>query len=158
MQLINPSIKTSILSGLLNPYDFVMTANDGTVGENAPRRREVWELPDTSILFLEAERLINIYDWYGSFVQALESQQRHVDVRGGKKPARGDNVTDAEEDGGEQDQEERRSMHVQARFMCTLYELDWLGFIKHTRRKADHVMQMYLIELVLLRTVARRVN
>ena len=144
MQLINPSIKASILSGLLNPYDFVMTANGGTTDENAPRRRASWELPDTSILFqryLEAGRLINVYDWYGSFAQALESQRRHVDVRSGKKPARGDNMTDTEEDGDEQDQEERWSMHVQARFMRALHELDWLGFIKHTRRKADHVMR-----------------
>ena len=37
--------------------------------------------------------------------------------------------------------EEQWRIQVQARFIRALQELDYLGFIKHTGRKADHVLR-----------------
>jgi len=41
---------------------------------------------------------------------------------------------------GEEDEEKWR-LEVQARFMRALHELDYLGFVKHTKRRADHVVR-----------------
>jgi origin recognition complex subunit 3 len=35
--------------------------------------------------------------------------------------------------------DEMWNTELHARFMHSLHELDWLGFIKHTKRKMDHV-------------------
>jgi len=40
-----------------------------------------------------------------------------------------------------EEEEERWKVEVQARFIRALHELDYLGFIKHTGRKADHVLR-----------------
>jgi len=46
-----------------------------------------------------------------------------------------------EEEDGESEDEDKWKREVQARFMRALQELDYLGFIKHTGRKADHVIR-----------------
>lgn len=115
---------------------------------------ELSELPDTSILFkryLEAGRMINVYDWFESFALVLEEQQRdaegeneeeeevletpskHQTGKAGSKPKPA-KETDAEK-------EEKWGMEVQARFIRGLHELDFMGLIKHTGRKADHVLK-----------------
>lgn len=89
----------------------------------------VWELPDTSILFrgyLEAGRMINVFDWYQSFAAVLETQR--------------DRVLEIEDQlAGEEVEDERWGMEVQARFIRGVHELDFMGFLKHTGRKPDHV-------------------
>jgi origin recognition complex subunit 3 len=96
------------------------------------QRLPIWKLPDASILFrryLEAGRMINVYDWYESFSQVIESQRSHL--------APGD---EGESD-GHMDEEEEWKMHVQARFVRALHTLDFVGLVKHTGRKAEHVMR-----------------
>lgn len=123
-EMLNPAPRASVVSALLQPQSFLPASqNDAT-----PERLPIWKLPDASILFrryLEAGRMINVYDWYDSFSQAIESQRSHLS-RGG--------------DEGGADEEEWK-MHVQARFMRALHTLDLIGLIKHTGRKADHVMR-----------------
>lgn len=147
--MINPSTRASIIAGLLNPYDFATAADaDETSGQSRPHRIALWELPDSSILFrryLEAGRMINVYDWYESFGQVLETQKQHQHrAQGGHS---GDSEVDGQEheelrqDGVEVEDEEEWKMHVQARFMRALHELDYVGLIKHTGRKADHVIR-----------------
>lgn len=121
------------MAGLLNPYDFASTADAVLTQSEQHQQTRValWELPDTSILFrryLEAGRLINVHDWYESFGMALENQKQH------QREVEGENEEADEE-------EEEWKMHVQARFMRALHELDYVGLIKHTGRKADHVMR-----------------
>jgi origin recognition complex subunit 3 len=111
----------------------------------------VWELPDTSILFrgyLEAGRMINVFDWYQSFAATLESQRRKVleaeDLaRAGDFPSDGSaRHTDDEgcmREGAEYFEDGRWEMEVQARFIRGVHELDFMGFLKHTGRKPDHV-------------------
>jgi len=102
----------------------------------------VWELPDTGILFrgyLEAGKMINVFDWYQSFAAALESQRRkgiraEDQEQGGNSPSEGFGLED-----GAEDEDERWGMEVQARFIRGVHELDLMGFLKHTGRKPDHV-------------------
>jgi origin recognition complex subunit 3 len=93
----------------------------------------MWKLPDASILFrryLEAGRMINVYDWYESFSQVIESQRSHLAP------------TDGGESNGHVDEDEEEwKMHVQARFVRALHTLDYVGLVKHTGRKAEHVMR-----------------
>lgn len=41
-----------------------------------------------------------------------------------------------------EEEEEKWNTEVHARFMRALHELDYIGFIKHTGRKADHVLRV----------------
>jgi origin recognition complex subunit 3 len=125
--MLNPAPRASIISALLQPQLFFPLSGD----DSAPQRLPIWKLPDTSILFrryLEAGRMINVYDWYESFSQVIESQRSHLTGDGG-------------EDDGQMADEEEWKMHVQARFVRALHTLDLIGLIKHTGRKADHVMR-----------------
>jgi len=72
--------------------------------------------------------MINVYDWYESFSQVIESQRSRL------APA------DEAESDGHVDEEEWK-MHVQARFVRALHTLDFVGLVKHTGRKAEHVMR-----------------
>ncbi|KAH9015607.1 origin recognition complex subunit 3 N-terminus-domain-containing protein [Lactarius pseudohatsudake] len=124
-EMLNPAPRASVVSALLQPQSFLPAShNDAT-----PERLPIWKLPDASIVFrryLEAGRMINVYDWYDSFSQAIESQRSHLSRGGGE---------------GSGADEEEWKMHVQARFMRALHTLDLIGLIKHTGRKADHVMR-----------------
>lgn len=87
--------------------------------------------------------MINVYDWYESFGQILETQKRHQrqaqEAHGGGSEA--DDQEHGEDVEAEAEDEEEWKMHVQARFMRALHELDYVGLVKHTGRKADHVMR-----------------
>jgi origin recognition complex subunit 3 len=78
--------------------------------------------------------MINVYDWYESFSQVIESQRSHL------APATGGGEGDGHVDDGGEDDEEWK-MHVQARFVRALHTLDFVGLVKHTGRKAEHVMR-----------------
>ncbi|KAJ3988897.1 origin recognition complex subunit 3 N-terminus-domain-containing protein [Lentinula detonsa] len=45
------------------------------------------------------------------------------------------------QDNPDSDSEEHQQILIQARFIRALHELDFLGFIKHTRRRPDHVLR-----------------
>jgi origin recognition complex subunit 3 len=148
-ELINPSPRASILAGLIHPQDYVSPGQQNEDDEDD-------DLPDISILFkgyLESAKMINVYDWFESFVVFLEARKLRVGTTRIPDGASGISRTpsrkkgkqkqvEAEvvgEDAGED--EEEWLMEVQARFIRALQELDYLGFIKHTGRKADHVMR-----------------
>ena len=99
----------------------------------------VWELPDTSILFrgyLEAGRAINVFDWYQSFAAVLGTQrQKGLEIKGRKRAS---DRMESDDDRAE-DEDEKWGMEVQARFIRGIHELDFMGFLKHTGRKPDHV-------------------
>jgi origin recognition complex subunit 3 len=94
--------------------------------------------------------MINVYDWFESFQAVLEEQRKQLEKKRlvgqgspRKKSGKGKGKqaqSVVEEDDREQD-EEKWKMEVQARFMRALQELDYLGFIKHTGRKVDHVQR-----------------
>ncbi|KAF7732774.1 Origin recognition complex subunit 3 [Apophysomyces ossiformis] len=76
--------------------------------------------PDTCILYklyLECGRMINLYDWFVAFGCILERE---------KRPA----------------SKKLEENEVQARFIRAVAELQFLGFIKPTQRKTDHVVRL----------------
>jgi len=97
--------------------------------------------------------MINVYDWFDSFSVVVESQRknlraqkrtvedeaRRISPRKGKQKQVEVEVTDEEQE--DEDGEGKWKMEVQARFMRALHELDYLGFLKHTGRKTDHVLR-----------------
>ncbi|KAK0451861.1 origin recognition complex subunit 3 N-terminus-domain-containing protein [Armillaria borealis] len=131
MELINPSIRASMVTGLLRSHEFSDTVK-------SPEEINLWDLPDTSILFqryLDSGKMINVYDWFESFQLVLETQRRETSSpRKGSPRKRGKKAVG----GGN---EEKWKLQVQARFIRALHELDYLGFVKHTGRKADHVIR-----------------
>ncbi|KAL0570648.1 Origin recognition complex subunit 3 [Marasmius crinis-equi] len=171
-QIVNPSVRASVVSGLLRPKEFVSEDNHGDdTGEE-----QLWEYPDTSILFhryLDSGKMINIYDWFESFHVVLETQRnklkekrmaaalaerkkaqvpdtpskrrsgknvngRTPSKRKGKEKERSLSPPPAED---EEEDEEKWNMQVHARFIRALHELDYMGFVKHTKRKQDSVLR-----------------
>jgi len=105
------------------------------------KTKELHRLFDTSILFqryLDGARVINVYDWYVAFKMGLDAQ-RAERVKGKGKV--GEVVDDGDDD---DDGEEAWQREVQARFWRALHELDYLGFVQHTKRKAEHVVRTVL--------------
>lgn len=89
--------------------------------------------------------MINVYDWFESFAVVLESQREQLmedKANGMFSPTKGKGKRKeiVDEDRNEVD-EDKWKMEVHARFIRALHELDYLGFIKHTGRKADHVQR-----------------
>ena len=114
----------------------------------------IWELPDTSILFhryMEAPKLINVYDWFESFAGVLETQKEKEKEKAEEQPRtlakrKGKSKGKAKANGTKTSEEQERSeeewqTELQARFIRAMHELDYMGFVKHTGRKADHVMR-----------------
>ena len=133
-------------------------------GNKKGKGRALWELPDTGILFrryLDSGRMINVFDWFESFKGVLELQKRLVD--GGAGDDGDDEVVEREKSrsprkkgkgkekekkykgkGKEKErikEDEEWNLEVQARFIRALHELDYLGFVKHTGRKRDHILR-----------------
>ncbi|KAK4880016.1 hypothetical protein RN001_008162 [Aquatica leii] len=81
--------------------------------------------PDICILYklhLEYGKLINVYDWLQSFVYIVKPQD-----------------TDEEDNEGE---ERKISLELHARFTQAVADLEYLGFVKSYKRKANHVMRL----------------
>lgn len=140
-----------MVAGLLEPHDFV-EASDGQ--EDEQTICSLWEFPDTSILFrryLDSGKMINLYDWFESFQLEVETQRKALKQRATRQKSRPQSPTKrgkkgkaraAQEEADEEEDLDRWKLEVQARFMRAMQELDYLGFIKHTGRKADHVLRV----------------
>ncbi|KAK3870240.1 hypothetical protein Pcinc_024504 [Petrolisthes cinctipes] len=77
-------------------------------------------LPDISVaykLHLECGRLVNLYDWMQAFISVID---------------------DEDEDSAKKTVDQQ----LQARFVQAVSELQFLGFIKPTKRKTDHVARL----------------
>ncbi|KAF9429269.1 Origin recognition complex subunit 3, partial [Entomortierella beljakovae] len=111
---------------------------------------------DTCILYklyVECGRMINMFDWFTAFGMILERGVEGSKVddddndnesnRSKKRPkTRRKNIkikkeTDNPDEGKKLDQKE-----VQARFIAGVAELQFMGFIKSTNRKTDHVQRL----------------
>ncbi|KAJ6614874.1 origin recognition complex subunit 3 N-terminus-domain-containing protein [Mycena sp. CBHHK59/15] len=141
--LINPALRPTILSGLSFPYPYC-----GTEEPEDEDDENLQDLPDTSILFkgyTKAGKMINVYDWFDHFRVVLEGQRQAELAKANKGKGKGRKKTTGI--GAEDD--EKWKLAVQARFMRSLHELDYLGFIKHTSRggggrKGEFVMKTVL--------------
>uniref|UniRef100_A0AAR2KEY1 Origin recognition complex subunit 3 n=1 Tax=Pygocentrus nattereri TaxID=42514 RepID=A0AAR2KEY1_PYGNA len=124
---LNATPRTSIQTALSHPFYFLQNENlktdAGTVSSAAPDICIVYKL------HLECGRLINLYDW-------LEAYATVVSAAEGKDP-------DAE-DYGKVDElkQEVDIIHTFARFIQSVSELEFLGFVKSTKQKTDHVARL----------------
>jgi origin recognition complex subunit 3 len=77
--------------------------------------------------------VINAYDWFESFAQAMTSEH--------EAPGLGNNtMMDVDEQGGDEgDKGNEWRREVQARFLRGVHEIDWNGLLRSTGRKRDHV-------------------
>ncbi|XP_046392236.1 origin recognition complex subunit 3 isoform X2 [Ischnura elegans] len=114
--LIPPSPQAALHSILINPQQYLecKCCQLPEISSIIP------SLPDVSIaykLHLECGRMINLYDWLQAFSTIVNS-----DADDGK--------------------EVQVDVNMQARFMQSVAELQFMGFIKATKRKADHVVRL----------------
>ncbi|KAM7375937.1 hypothetical protein PAMP_005697 [Pampus punctatissimus] len=116
---LNATPRTSIQAALSSPYYFLqndsLKTEDGTVSNAAPDVCIAYKL------HLECGRLINLYDWleaYATVVSAAEGNNPDSDHFG-----KVDEVK-------------------HARFIRAVSELEFLGFIKSTKQKTDHVARL----------------
>ena len=71
-------------------------------------------------------RLINLYDWLQAFMSYIDPSV--CEDQGGKKK--------------KSEKKKKLEEQLQARFIRGISELQFLGFIKGTRRKTDHVSRL----------------
>ncbi|XP_061700669.1 origin recognition complex subunit 3 [Syngnathoides biaculeatus] len=116
---LNATPRTSIQAALSSPYYYLrnesLKTDDGSVSNAAPDICIVYKLHS------ECGRLINLYDWMQAFstvVSAAEGNDPNSDNFG--------KVDDVKH----------------ARFIRAVSELEFLGFIKSTKQKTDHVARL----------------
>ena len=83
--------------------------------------------PDTAIAYrilAEGGRMVSLYDWYNSFAASVNAGRAKTDEEGNVSI---DPIPAAE---------------IQARFARGCSELEFLGVMKYTNRKTDHVMRL----------------
>ncbi|XP_026158627.1 origin recognition complex subunit 3 isoform X1 [Mastacembelus armatus] len=116
---INATPRTSIQAALSSPYYYLqndsLKTEDGSVSNAAP------DICIAYKLHLECGRLINLYDW-------LEAYATVVSAAEGNSPD-SDNFGKVDE-------------VKHARFIRAVSELEFLGFIKSTKQKTDHVARL----------------
>lgn len=140
-----PSPLLATLTGLLAPHSYLGCVCCSTIGGDG---LNATHLPDLSILFaryLESGKMINLYDWFESFASVLD--QTTASSRAGAAAAMaGDGEEDAqplEQDEATDEDEKRRER--QARFLRAFHELDYLGFLKGTKRKEEHCLKTFFM-------------
>ncbi|CAN9502077.1 unnamed protein product [Ophioblennius macclurei] len=116
---LNATPRTSIQAALSCPYVYLqnkhLRTEEGSVSHAAP------DLCIAYKLHLECGRLINLYDWMEAFSTVASAAEQQ----------------DSDSDGcGGVDQ-----VH-HARFIRSVSELEFLGFIKSTKKKTDHVSRL----------------
>ncbi|XP_059208629.1 origin recognition complex subunit 3 [Centropristis striata] len=116
---LNATPRTSIQAALNCPYYYLqnerLKTEDGSVSNAAP------DICIAYKLHLECGRLINLYDWleaYSTVVSAAEGNDPESDNFG--------KVDDVKH----------------ARFIRAVSEMEFLGFIKSTKQKTDHVARL----------------
>uniref|UniRef100_A0A8C2BQR5 Origin recognition complex subunit 3 n=1 Tax=Cyprinus carpio TaxID=7962 RepID=A0A8C2BQR5_CYPCA len=118
-QRLNVTPRTSIQAALSHPFYYLqnesLKTDAGTISSAAPDLCIVYKL------HLECGRLINLYDWLEAFVTVMSAAE--------------DQDTNSEECG-------KYDSLKHARFIQAVSEMEFLGFIKSTKQKTDHVARL----------------
>uniref|UniRef100_A0A673IAP2 Origin recognition complex subunit 3 n=1 Tax=Sinocyclocheilus rhinocerous TaxID=307959 RepID=A0A673IAP2_9TELE len=118
-QRLNVTPRTSIQAALSHPFYYLKNASlktdAGTISSAAPDLCIVYKL------HLECGRLINLYDWLEAYVTVMSAAE--------------DQDTDSEECG-------QYDSLKHARFIQAVSEMEFLGFVKSTKQKTDHVARL----------------
>ncbi|XP_069743459.1 origin recognition complex subunit 3 isoform X2 [Narcine bancroftii] len=115
---LNAAPRAALQIALSNPYSYLkneaLKSEEGTITNVAPDICIIYKL------HLECGRLINLYDWLQAFATVVCAAE-------GKDP---------DKDNGQVDGV------LYARFIRAVSELEFLGFIKPTKQKTDHVARL----------------
>ncbi|XP_051724081.1 origin recognition complex subunit 3 [Ctenopharyngodon idella] len=118
-QRLNVTPRTSIQTALSHPFHYlqneILKTNAGTISSAAPDLCIVYKL------HLECGRLINLYDWLEAFATVMSAAE--------------DQDADSEEYG-------KFDSLKHARFIQAVSEMEFLGFVKSTKQKTDHVARL----------------
>uniref|UniRef100_A0A672NWP7 Origin recognition complex subunit 3 n=1 Tax=Sinocyclocheilus grahami TaxID=75366 RepID=A0A672NWP7_SINGR len=118
-QRLNATPRTSIQAALSHPFYYLqnesLKTDTGTISSAAPDLCIVFKL------HLECGRLINLYDWLEAYVTVMSAAE--------------DQHTDSEECG-------KFDSLKHARFIQAVSEMEFLGFVKSTKQKTDHVARL----------------
>ncbi|XP_032876738.1 origin recognition complex subunit 3 isoform X3 [Amblyraja radiata] len=116
---LNAAPRAALQMALSNPYYYLkneaLKSEGGTI---------TYAAPDICIIYklhLECGRLINLYDWLQAFATVVCAAE-------GKDP---DEINNGQVE-----------EVIHARFIRAVSELEFLGFIKSTKRKTDHVARL----------------
>ncbi|KAH7344072.1 origin recognition complex subunit 3 N-terminus-domain-containing protein [Rhizoctonia solani] len=139
-ETLDPAPRSVILSALIRPGAYFSCECCDPEESFAPE--SMAQRPDTSILFqrsLDAGRLLNIADWFGSFVAVVQHEKvdrapAQASVHGLRTRRR----RSAEGDGDGDDMIDIQKEY-QARFIQSAHELELLGLIQATGRRKEHV-------------------
>ncbi|XP_047467572.1 origin recognition complex subunit 3 isoform X2 [Mugil cephalus] len=116
---LNATPRTCIQAALSRPFYYLqndkLKTEDGSVSNAAP------DICIAYKLHLECGRLINLYDWLEAYATVVSAAEGH------------DPDSDSQ---GKVDEVKH------ARFIRAVSELEFLGFIKSTRQKTDHVARL----------------
>ncbi|KAG9268755.1 origin recognition complex subunit 3 [Astyanax mexicanus] len=116
---LNATPRTSIQTALSHPFYYLqnesLKTDAGTVSNSAP------DICIAYKLHLECGRLINLFDWLEAYATVTSAAE-------GKDPD--------SEDYGKVDELKH------ARFIQAVSELEFLGFVKSTKQKTDHVARL----------------
>ncbi|KAH3822930.1 origin recognition complex subunit 3-like isoform X2 [Dreissena polymorpha] len=113
-QRLNASPRSALQMALSNPH-YYLQCQCCSLEKSALSGT----MPDTCIVYklhLECGQLINLYDWMQAFLTVVQPEEQ-VDV---KEP----------------------NHKMQARFIQAVSQLQFLGFVKPTKRKTDHVARL----------------
>ncbi|KIO20555.1 hypothetical protein M407DRAFT_245763 [Tulasnella calospora MUT 4182] len=154
-ELLNPSIRSSLISALLAPHAYLQCAccKPASSTSMSQASASMASYPDMSIAFsryLNSGKSVNVYDWYETFSVGLEGEKELVAVRGqangraaakGGKKKKGAKVDEEEEEEDDDDDDDEATKKLEARFLRCFHEFDYLGLLRHSGRKVDHVMR-----------------
>ncbi|PWA22601.1 hypothetical protein CCH79_00015144, partial [Gambusia affinis] len=116
---LNATPRTSIQAALSSPHCYIqndsLASEDGSVSNAAP------DICIAHKLHLESGRLINLYDWLEAYSTVVSA---------------------AEGDGSDPDGFGKVDEVKHARFIRAVSEMEFLGFIKATKKKTDHVARL----------------
>ena len=88
------------------------------------------------------ERKDNIVDRKKSQLGlTVTSENEDQEGEGGESEGERNDAEMESEADEDEEETQRRKREIQARFIRSLHELDFLGFVKHTGRKVDHVVK-----------------
>jgi origin recognition complex subunit 3 len=91
--------------------------------------------------------MINVYDWFDNFRMVLEGQRTSEPAKMATAKRKGKGKKVEQDDADAED--EKWKLGVQVRFIRSLHELDYLGFIKHTSRGGSGRRGEYVLRTVL---------
>lgn len=164
-EAFNADPGSALVAALADPVQYLGETGDG---DNVSE-----DLCVAYRVYAEAGRLINLYDWFVAFGEAArdpdanaasrvkttakgrkKTARKKAAPKKGKRKGKARAAANATEEVGEEADEERGDAPVDpaaerlllARFTRAVKELEYLGFVKETKRKTDHVIKLVFAE------------